>query len=148
MTAENGTVGELFVVSVGAVVPHRDPNKGRWSPFATSRTVPAWNIVREIGQHRRFEGTKVQPPFVTVRRTSSPRDPERAIGSVVLGKVPVAVENHLIVLKPKRGGQESCEFALQNLKDARTKAWLDERIRCRHLTVGALRELPIWRALT
>lgn len=147
MSAENGTMGQLFNVSVGAVVPHRDPHKGSWSPFATSTTVPAWNVVREIGQHRRFEGTKVQPPFVTVRRTSSPRDRERAIGSIVVGEVPVAVENHLIVLKPKRGGQESCEFALQNLKDPQTKAWLDERIRCRHLTVGVVRDLPIWNCI-
>ena len=146
MRSDNGTMGQVYNVSVGAVVPHRDPHKGQWSPFATAKSVSAWEVVRRIGLRRRFDGTKVQPPFVTVRRTSSPRDPERAIGSVVLGQVPVAVENHLIVLKPKRGGWESCEFALQNLKHARTKAWLDQRIRCRHLTVGVLRELPIWEA--
>jgi len=33
---------------------------------------------------------------------------------------------------------------LASLTDRRTKAWLDERIRCRHLTVSAVRDLPIW----
>jgi hypothetical protein len=30
------------------------------------------------------------------------------------------------------------------LKDPRTTTWLNERIRCRHLTVGAVRDLPWW----
>ncbi|HWX18481.1 MAG TPA: hypothetical protein VN578_01120 [Candidatus Binatia bacterium] len=142
--ASSGKVGDHFAVSVGAVVPYRDPDKGPWAPFATSKTIPAWKTVKEVDAHRRFEGTKVLPPFVTVRRTSSPRDAERAIGSVVSSGEPVAVENHLLVLKPREGGLKRCEAILQSLKDPRTKAWLDDRIRCRHLTVGVLRELPIW----
>ena len=138
------TISDLFNVSVGAVVPHRDPHIGDWSPIATSKTIPAWKIVRKIETRRRFKGTKVEPPFVTVRRTSSPRDPERAIGSLVICQDPVAVENHLLVLKPQDGTSKTCEFILRNLKDARTKVWLDNRIRCRHLTVSALRALPIW----
>src|SRR5262245_61634529 len=31
--ARYGTVGDLFEVSVGAVVPHRDPHIGHWFPF-------------------------------------------------------------------------------------------------------------------
>ena len=72
----------------------------------------------------------------------------RAVGSIILGSNPVAVENHLIVVKPKRGGIKECEFLLNNLRNAQTKTWLDERIRCRHLTVGVLRELPVGRDMS
>ena len=140
----SGAFGDRFEVSVGAVVPHRDPERGQWAAFATSKTIRPWKVVTRIDARRRFEGTKVAPPFVTVRRTSSPRDPERAIGSIVNVGEPVAVENHLLVLKPREGGVKQCEAALRSLKDPRTKAWVDERIRCRHLTVGVLRELPMW----
>jgi len=142
--AANGKVGDWFDVSVGAVVPHRDPEKGPWAPFATSKSIPAWRTLKAIDAHRRFEGTKVQPPFVTVRRTSGPRDSERAVGSIVSAGEAVAVENHLLVLKPRENGLKRCEAVLRSLKEPRTKAWLDERIRCRHLTVGVLRELPVW----
>jgi hypothetical protein len=142
-----GAVGDLFEVSVGAVVPHRDLHKGPWLPFATAKSVAAWKTISRIESRRRFEGTTVVPPFVAVRRTSSPRDSERAVASIVLGTAPVAVENHLLVAKPKRGGLERCKFLLKSLRHSKTKGWLDERIRCRHLTVGVLREIPLWEAL-
>jgi hypothetical protein len=138
------TVGDLFDVTVGAVVPHRDPHAGPWFPFASSKSVAAWAHVKSIAEHRRFAGTTVQPPFTAVRRTSSPRDTQRAIGSIVTGDRRIAVENHLLIAKPKEGGVESCEALLKSLRDQRTKVWLDERIRCRHLTVGVLSELPVW----
>ena len=143
-TREHGTVGDLFDVSVGPVVPHRDPHRGPWYPFATAKSVNPWIKVKQLQPHRRYEGTVVSPPFVTVRRTSSPRDAMRAVGSIVLGCSPIAVENHLLVAKPKHGGIKECEFLLKNLRNAQTKTWLNERIRCRHLTVGVLRELPFW----
>ncbi|HEX7861125.1 MAG TPA: hypothetical protein VF773_12400 [Verrucomicrobiae bacterium] len=142
--AQYGVIGDFFEVSVGAVVPHRDPNRGAWHPFATAKSVTPWSTIPELKLHRRFEGAVVAPPFVTVRRTSSPRDNARAVGSIVTGQDKVAVENHLLVLKPKSGRIDECESLLTNLRDARTKKWLDHRIRCRHLTVGVLRELPMW----
>jgi len=39
---------------------------------------------------------------------------------------------------------KACRELLRSLKDERTTHWLDERIRCRHLTVAALDELPWW----
>jgi hypothetical protein len=54
------------------------------------------------------------------------------------------VENHLIVLRPKDGTIGACREVLGILKDERTTRWLNERIRCRHLTVAALDELPWW----
>jgi hypothetical protein len=144
--AEHGRVGDFFDVSVGAVVPHRDQNRGSWYPFATSRSVSPWKTISNPAPCRRFEGTTVVPPFATVRRTSSPRDSQRAVGSIISGSRPVAVENHLLVAKPRHGDLYDCEFLLKNLRDPQTKVWLDERIRCRHLTVGILRELPLWEA--
>ncbi len=142
------TVHELFDVSVGAVVPHRDPHIGPWSPFVAVGDLPPWKKVNHVQSLRRFSGTKVMPPFVAIRRTSSPSDGQRAIGTIVTGDRPVAVENHLLVLKPRDGTVRSCGFAVENLKDQRTREWLDRRIRCRHLTVSVLRELPIWKEAT
>jgi hypothetical protein len=142
----NARIGDLFDVSVGAVVPYRNPQRGPFSAFATSRNIPPWQIISDISTRLRFDGTRVKPPFVVVRRTSSPRDSERAIGSIVNCNEPVAVENHLLVLKPKDGSFHTCVQILQSLNNRRTKAWLDQRIRCRHLTVGVVRELAKWEA--
>jgi len=142
--SEEHTLGEVAEVSVGAVVPHRHAELGPRAPFATSRSLPSWERVTRITTHRRFQGTKVEPPFVAVRRTSSPGDPQRGVGSIVTVDEPVAVENHLLVLKPRSGTIKSCEFILENLRNPRTREWLNDRIRCRHLTVSSLRELPIW----
>ncbi|MBI5384999.1 MAG: hypothetical protein HZA90_09975 [Verrucomicrobia bacterium] len=137
-------VEKLFDVSVGAVVPHRDLHTGPWVPFIAVGDLPPWESVHHAQPRRRFSGTRVMPPFVAVRRTSSPSDGQRAIGTIVTGNEFVAVENHLLVLKPHDGTVKCCEFVLQNLKNQRTRDWLDKRIRCRHLTVSVLRELPIW----
>jgi hypothetical protein len=86
----------------------------------------------------------LKPPFVAIRRTSRPGDRHRAIGTLITALQPVAVENHLIALRPKDGTVKACRELLYSLKDDRTTHWLDERIRCRHLTVAALNELPWW----
>jgi hypothetical protein len=144
MPTVRGTVSDYFDVSVGAVVPHRDPHLGPWAPFATSKSISPWTETKYVKSRRRFKGTKVVPPFIAIRRTSSPRDPERAIGSIVTDPGPVAVENHLLVLKPHDGTHASCISMLRNLKNPLTNIWLNQRIRCRHLTVGIIGELPVW----
>jgi hypothetical protein len=78
-----------------------------------------------------------------VRRTSSPSDPHRAVATVVLGKRPVAVENHLIVLLPKNKTLRACRQAMRLLRDDSTDKRLDRTMRCRHLTVEAVASLPI-----
>jgi hypothetical protein len=140
----HGSVSDRFDVSVGAVVPHRDPHLGPWVPFITSRNLGPWTETTKVTTRRRFKGTKVQPPFVAVRRTSGPRDRERAIGAIILGSEPVAVENHLIVLRPHDHKLASCNAIMKTLRNPRTNSWLNDRIRCRHLTVGIMSELPIW----
>ena len=132
-------------ISVGAVVPHRDPQNGQWKPYVEVANLPAWGRVIEIDTRKRFKGSTVRPPFVAVRRTSSPSDAQRAIGTVVSGREPVALENHLIALRPHDGKLATCNVLMKSLKDSQTSAWLNKRIRCRHLTVKALRELPLWR---
>jgi len=138
-------VGHLFNVHVGPVVPHRHKHLGPWHPYVYARLLSPWETfdVNE-GKRRRFRGRTFVPPFVAVRRTSAPADKSRARAAIVVGQDPVAVENHLLVLEPHDGSLDRCKQLLEVLQDDRTNRWLDERIRCRHLTVGVLRDLPWW----
>jgi hypothetical protein len=136
-------LADHFLVAVGPVVPHRHQECGPSYPFLRARDLPWWGEVEaDRWPTRRFDGTTFQPPFVAVRRTSSPSDSARAIGTLVVGQKPVAVENHLLVLRPKDGERQSCEELLSVLKKEETKTWLNRRIRCRHLTVSSLQDLP------
>lgn len=135
--------GEKFSVAVGPVVPHRHPaNVGVDHPFLHARNAPAWKEVVEVTERRQFTGRVFNPPFVAVRRTSSPSDAHRAVATVVAGQEPVAVENHLIVLQPQDGTLDTCRSALESLRHPAADAWFNERIRCRHLTVDSIRDLP------
>ncbi|MEA2600244.1 MAG: hypothetical protein QOF89_1236 [Acidobacteriota bacterium] len=138
-------VGDRFDVHVGAVIPHRHKHLGAWYPYVYARLLPQWGTFDvNVGKRRRFGGRTFLPPFVAVRRTSAPRDRARALATLVVGQRPVAVENHLLVLVPRDPSLESCRQLLAVLQDDRTNRWLDERIRCRHLTVGVLHDLPWW----
>jgi hypothetical protein len=137
-------ISDKFKVSVGAVVSYRDPHSGPWYPFVQARDLPTWQAVTQIAHHRRFEGKTVSPPFVVVRRTSRPEDRNRAVATLVRGKRRIAVENHLLVLRPKDKTIWTCEQLLKLLQEERTNYLLNRRIRCRHLTVSALGDLP-WR---
>jgi hypothetical protein len=55
----------------------------------------------------------------------------------------VAVENHLIVIKPNAGTLAACRRLRKQLNDPSVTAWLDMRLRTRHLTKQALLELPL-----
>ncbi len=144
--AEQGCVGERFNVHVGSVVPHRDAKMGPWRAFVTTRVLPRWGVVRaDKSKKRRYRGRTFSPPFVAIRRTSAPGDRKRAVGTIVTGAIPVAVENHLIVAEPRDGSVQSCRGLLDVLHSDESDRWFDERIRCRHLTVSAVAELP-WRS--
>ncbi len=132
-------------ISVGSLVPHRHSNRGQWHPYLHAQGLARWEKVDVASLPRkRFNGTVFAPPFVAVRRTSRPGDSGRAVGTVILGDKQVAVENHLIVVKPINASVDACEEILNLLRSDATDQWLDHRIRCRHLTVRALQELP-WR---
>ena len=141
--AGGNAVGSQFEVSVGPLVPFRLSGLGPWRCYIHARNVPAWGTVAEINENERFEGRVHTPPFVVVRRTSRVGDKHRAVGTVIEAGGPFAVENHLIVLRPKDGCLASCHKLLAVLRSPETDKWLDQRIRCRHLTVGAMENLPL-----
>lgn len=137
------TLGDYFSVSVGPVVPHRHKEEGPSLPFLHSKEATPWHILRQLGSRLCFSGTVHKSPFVVIRRTSSPSDRARAVATIVNSSEPVAVENHLIVCKPKDGKLSSCRALVDVLRSDQTNSWLNSRIRCRHLTVGSVREIPI-----
>jgi len=139
----DGKVGDYFRVHVGAVVPHRDPQKGQSVAYVHAKTLPAWKRLKRINERRRFNGTLFEPPFVAVRRTSRPGD-RRAVATIITGKRKVAVENHVVVLLPNKKTIAECNDLLRILKFPETDRWLNKRIRCRHLTVQSLKDLPLW----
>lgn len=138
------SIGEYFDVHVGAVVPHRNPEKGMEFPYIHARTALAWQTIDTIDERVKFSGTVFDPPFVIVHRTSSPSDKARCVASIVNTRSKVAVENHLLVLSPKRNDMASCKKLLNVLRNSKTNRWLNIRIRCRHLTTSSLSELPWW----
>lgn len=136
------TIADHFDVRVGPVVPHRHVPRGPWQRYICAKTVPPWSAGFTPTASRRFDGTVFMPPFVVVRRTSSPSDRKRAVGSIILGERSVAVENHLIVLLPKDGRVTSCTALLGVLAADATSEYLNHTIRCRHLTTGSVRGMP------
>ena len=136
-------VKDSFDVRVGPVVPHRDPESDLTHPYLRARRIPlGGEFDAAQAEKRGFQTRLFTPPFVVVRRTSRPEDKARGAGTVINGTKGVLVENHLIVLKPRDGSLEACRRVVDLLDSAQAREWLDERIRCRHLTVGALREMP------
>lgn len=141
-TRASSTVGDFFHVHVGRVVPHRDPETGPLHRYIHPRSIGVWVEVRRIKDKRRHEGLTYQPPFVVLRRTSRPGHAYRAAATVILGQKPVAVENHLIVCKPHDKSADTCRALMAQLHTQRVNEFLDQRIRCRHLTVGAVAAIP------
>ena len=137
-------VKDYFNVNVGPVVPHRDPDKGTWYPFIHAKILTPWDTVNidTKFKKKRYPVTTFKPPFMVVRRTSRPGDKYRATGTIITGKKRVYVENHLIVIKPISGKVSDCKQLLSYLKSDAVNKWLDKRIRCRHLTVGAVKNIP------
>lgn len=136
------TVADVFEVHVGRVVPHRDPETGKEHPYIHARSVPTWTEMTNFAETRKHEGLVYKPPFVVIRRTSRPGHPYRAAATVIAGKESVAVENHLIVCEPKDGRLATCRKLMWHLKSETINDYLNRRIRCRHLTVASVRELP------
>lgn len=138
------TIKDVFNVHVGSVVPFRLDGTGAWFPYARSEDLPPWETVRRLGQHTRFNGTTYKPPFVAIRRTSKSDYHVRCIGTLVTGRKLIAVENHLLLAMPRDKKVSTCKKLLELLRRPSTSDWMNERIRCRHLTVGAIGDLP-WR---
>ncbi|WP_421176531.1 N-6 DNA methylase [Aeromonas jandaei] len=141
----NDVLGNDCTISVGRVVAYRDPEIGPEYPYIHPRNVPMWGTVTTFTERRRFKGTVISPPFLVVRRTSSPGDKNRAVATIICGNEPVAVENHLLILQPKIATIEECKRIFTLLRSETTNSFLNQRIRCRHLTVGAVKQIPCTR---
>jgi len=136
-------ISDYFDVHVGTVVPHRDPRKGKIYPYIHARSVDPWQTINRIHEEIQTTNTVFKPPFVVVRRTSSPNDKYRCKASIINVKNDVAVENHLIVITPRNASVENCKSLIEELKLPNTNEWLNNRIRCRHLTVSSIKDIPL-----
>lgn len=136
-------ISDEYKVSIGPLVAYRDPEEGEIYPYLHAKNIVAWETLKKFSEYRRFKGTVVTPPFVVIQRTSGPSSTYRATGSVIAGAEPVAVENHLIVIKPNHPTIANCKKLLKLFKTQHTNDFLNERIRCRHLTVGAVKQIPL-----
>lgn len=134
---------DKFSVSVGPVVPHRDPLIGAEAPFAHAKILPPWSTVSVLTERIVHSGRKIPCPFVAVRRTSSPKDKFRVVGTIVNCDEAVAVENHIIAVRPNDGSIESCASLLDFFKSSLVNDYVNSKIRCRHLTVGVIKGIPI-----
>jgi hypothetical protein len=134
---EGTSVSDLFEVRVGPVVPHRDEEIGTEVEYVTARSLSAGLHLR-----RQYSGRLERGPMVLVNRTSRPGETPRVKARLRPGKAELAVENHLLVLVPKDGKLSSCRLLISVLEDPRTVDYLDNRIRCRHLTVQAVKGIP------
>lgn len=141
--SRRGCLHHHFDVSVGPVVEYRSPRAGDLVPFLRPSNCPPWGTVASVDGRRRFAGRLVAPPFLVVRRTSRPEQPHRVVATFVSSGGPYAVENHLLVLKPSSGQANTCREAMEWLRSEQVSDWMNERIRCRHLTVGSVQELPL-----
>jgi hypothetical protein len=142
--ASGSSLGDVAEIRVGPVVPHRDPESGPWAPYIQAHDLPlGGRFHASAARRRRHRGPSFKPPFVAVRRTSRPEQVQpRALGVLVEGDESILVENHLLVCRPT-SEDFSCSELLDVLTSGDTSQWLDERIRCRHLTVRALRQVPL-----
>ena len=137
------TLADICDIRVGAVVANRDSHAGPWQDY-----VDAWNVGTQptitAAQRRRFRGTVFTPPFVVVGRTNRPaRDQRpRLRATIVVGDRPVALENHLLAFLPHTATLAACRTIAEMLQAPATTAYLDQRLRCRHLTVQAMRAIP------
>jgi len=135
-------ISDYFDVRIGPLVAYRDIEEGLIYPYFYSKNCPAWDNLTKATESRRFSGKVLMPPFVVVKRTSSPSDRFRASATLINLKELVAIENHMIVIKPKDGRVNTCKKLLRTLGSNETNEFLNERIRLRHLTVGVIKDIP------
>lgn len=137
------TLKDIFDISVGPVVDYRDKEEGPLRPYVVSRGLKSWSIQREITLMRRHTGNSFKRPFVVIKRTSRATDENRAMATIINTDEPVYVDNHLIILRPKTKTLAACQLAIRILKSQETNDWLNKQIRCRHLTVRVVSNIPL-----
>lgn len=137
-------IGADFEVHVGPIVEYRDPKRGTTRTYLNSAAMRPWSVQKRISGSWNAGPHFVRPPFVAIRRTSSPTDAHRVVASVIAGRRPIAVENHIITARPRSGRFSDARALLRFLKSEEAHLMIQSRIRCRHLTVLAIAGLT-WR---
>lgn len=137
------TLDSIFNVSVGSVVPHRHAEEGPLMPYLDLSQIRGLPELTRVGGRRRFGGRSHQGPFVAVRRTSRPEEAPRLKMTLIRDRSLIAVENHIIVLKPRDGSVATCRRFLEYLRSAPVDLHLNKSIRLRHLTVGSVKKIPM-----
>ncbi|WP_305846302.1 N-6 DNA methylase [Photobacterium kishitanii] len=122
-------LSDEYDVCIGPLVAYRDLEVGESYPYIHSKNAPAWGIIKTFLEYRKFSGRVIQGPFVVIRRTSSPSDKHRVIATVISSREMIAVENHMIVIKPKKVTIKNCNKLVKILKSQKINDFLNERIR-------------------
>lgn len=135
-------ISDYFEVRTGPLVAYRDPEVGDIYPYFYPKNCPLWDVVKLASEVRRFSGKAIEPPFVVVKRTSSPSDRYRAAATLINLREPTVIENHLIIVKPRDGKVSTCKKLMRTLRSKQTNDFLNERIRLRHLTVSVVKDIP------
>ena len=136
------TISKYFDVHVGSIVPHRDEEIGQERFYLTAKNTPTGGELIEFQKKIRSKRAPFIGPFLVVKRTSSPSDKRRCAATVINSTERIYVENHLIVLLPKDNSVESCRKALLFFNSDDCDKIINARIRCRHLTVPSIKNLP------
>lgn len=137
------SLSKFFDVRIGPLVAYRDPQEGKEYPYFHARNSIAWTEISTATEYRKFLGKTLNPPFILIKRTSSPSDKFRASATLINLSEPVAVENHMIVLIPKTGKLSDCRKLIKILQSKKTNNFLNSRARMRHLTVNSVKDIPI-----
>ncbi len=137
------TLGELFSVSVGAIVPHRHvpAKKDVVYPFVRASDLHATVHPSRLQTMRCSPSQTATGPFLAVARTSSPNDSTRIVANIAPFAKQFAVENHVLVISGRP--LEELRALKTRLESSAIRELLDKRIGCRHITVGALKDLPV-----
>lgn len=135
-------VKDLFEIHTGSIVPHRDPNNGNQVIYITARDLSNLTKPDFTFSYRGTTGKTYSPPLVAVKRTSSPDDVPRAKSTLINCDSPMIFENHILIFIPKNGSMELCTRLVEFFKKDETNYLINDRIRCRHLTIASLGDLP------
>lgn len=143
-TAESNMIlSDKYDVMIGPLVAYRDKQEGELYPYFHPKNCKNWQVITTADEYRKFSGRVIQPPFVVIKRTSSPSDKYRAAATLINLKELVAIENHLIVVIPKDKSLKSCQKLIKLLEKEKTNQFLNQSIRARHLTVGVIKMIPL-----
>ena len=137
-------LGDYYTIKVGSVVPHRDVQEGVECYYLTARNVSTNKEIRRFKEKIRSLHNPVKGPFIVVKRTSSPSDKVRCAASLIASKSLFHIENHLLLLLPNHNvSLKQSREHLKYLNGLEVTHYLNQAIRCRHLTVEVVKKIPI-----